>query len=108
MARRGSAAPLRTSCMTARRIVSRMADNPRRRLPRALALPVLLLALESSASADPLPPEPLDAAGIRLALEKLQVVGGALFIAAHPDDENTAFLTWLSKGRKVRAGYLSV
>ena len=29
-------------------------------------------------------------------------------IAAHPDDENTALLAWLSRGRKVRTGYLSL
>lgn len=29
-------------------------------------------------------------------------------IAAHPDDENTALLTYLARGRKVRTGYLSL
>ena len=29
-------------------------------------------------------------------------------IAAHPDDENTALLAWLARGRKVRTGYLSL
>lgn len=29
-------------------------------------------------------------------------------IAAHPDDENTALLAYLSRGRKVRTGYLSL
>ncbi len=50
----------------------------------------------------------MDAAGIRLALEKLNVVGSALYLGAHPDDENTAFLAWLSNGRKVRTAYLSL
>jgi LmbE family N-acetylglucosaminyl deacetylase len=49
-----------------------------------------------------------DAAERRIALEKLSVVGSALYVGAHPDDENTAVLAWLAKGRKVRAGYLSL
>src|SRR6185436_382404 len=60
------------------------------------------------ASADPRPRPPLDAARIRLALDRLDVVGSALMIAAHPDDENTALLAWLANGRKVRTAYLSM
>jgi LmbE family N-acetylglucosaminyl deacetylase len=49
-----------------------------------------------------------DAAELQLALRKLTVVGGALYVAAHPDDENTAMLAWLANERLLRAGYLSV
>lgn len=48
------------------------------------------------------------AAETKLALEKLTVVGSALYVAAHPDDENTAMLAWLSNDRLVRTGYLSL
>jgi len=72
------------------------------------AFAVLACLIPSSLQADPRPPEPLDAAGIRLALEKLNVVGTALYVGAHPDDENTACVAWLSKGRLVRAAYLSM
>ena len=48
------------------------------------------------------------AAEARLALDRLEVVGSALMIAAHPDDENTALLAYLARGRKVRTGYLSL
>lgn len=34
---------------------------------------------------------------IYLALRKLNVLGSVLYVAAHPDDENTRLLTWLSK-----------
>ncbi len=44
----------------------------------------------------------------RQALDRLNVVGSVLMIAAHPDDENTALLAYLSRGRKVRTGYLSL
>jgi LmbE family N-acetylglucosaminyl deacetylase len=49
-----------------------------------------------------------DAAGRRIAIEKLAVVGSALYIGAHPDDENGAMLAYLAQGRMVRAAYLSI
>ncbi|NOT32790.1 MAG: hypothetical protein HOP12_01335 [Candidatus Eisenbacteria bacterium] len=74
-----------------------------------LALLLVLMSFAARAAhADPNPAVPLDAARLRLTLEKLQVMGSALFVAAHPDDENTAFLAWLANGRKVRTGYLSI
>ncbi len=41
-------------------------------------------------------------------LKKLQVVGSALYVAAHPDDENTRLLATLANETKVRAAYLSL
>ncbi len=41
-------------------------------------------------------------------MQKLQVVGSVLYIAAHPDDENTRLITWLGNGMKLRTGYLSL
>jgi len=49
-----------------------------------------------------------DAAHILHDMEKLSVVGSVLYIAAHPDDENTKLIAWLSNGKKVRTGYLSL
>src|ERR1041384_2923530 len=59
------------------------------------------------------------AAEIQLELRKLNVLGTALYVAAHPDDENTAMLAWLPNDRRMRTphpslppraggGYLSV
>jgi len=48
------------------------------------------------------------AARIRQALDRLNVVGSVLMIAAHPDDENTALLAYFARGRHVRTGYLSL
>ncbi len=45
---------------------------------------------------------------ITAGLEKLVVKGSALYIAAHPDDENTRLLAYLAKEMKVRTGYLSL
>ncbi|MBX9666185.1 MAG: PIG-L family deacetylase [Candidatus Obscuribacterales bacterium] len=41
-------------------------------------------------------------------LESFQQLGSVLFIAAHPDDENTELLAYLSRGRKYRTAYLSI
>ncbi|WP_025762004.1 PIG-L family deacetylase [Dyadobacter tibetensis] len=41
-------------------------------------------------------------------LKKLNVLGSALYIAAHPDDENTLMLSFLAKDQLVRTGYLSL
>src|SRR5205807_5809302 len=48
------------------------------------------------------------AAEAKLALDRLNVTGSVLMIAAHPDDENTAVLAYFARGRKVRTGYLSL
>ena len=50
----------------------------------------------------------LSSSGIKLELQKLAVTGSVLYIAAHPDDENTRLLAYLSKEKKVRTGYLSL
>jgi LmbE family N-acetylglucosaminyl deacetylase len=50
----------------------------------------------------------LNAAEIRQGLAGLNVTGSVLYIAAHPDDENTRLLTYLSKEKKLRTGYLSL
>src|SRR6202167_6052148 len=44
---------------------------------------------------------------IRYSLAKLNVLGSVLMIGAHPDDENNAVMAYLSRGLKVRTGYLS-
>ena len=49
-----------------------------------------------------------NSADIYLAIQKLKVLGSVLYVAAHPDDENTRLLTYLSKDKLYRTGYLSV
>jgi LmbE family N-acetylglucosaminyl deacetylase len=73
-------------------------------MKRYLALFVLLLVLPMQALAQ----RPLDAAQLQLALKKLTVVGSALYVAAHPDDENTALLSYWSNDRLYRTGYLAL
>ena len=69
---------------------------------------LLLGALALSAPAQAQRIEMPNAAEIQLGLEKLNVVGSVLYIAAHPDDENTAALAYFSKGQKLRTAYLSL
>ncbi len=42
------------------------------------------------------------------AIEKLNFLGSALYIAAHPDDENTRLISYLSNEVKARTAYLSL
>jgi len=44
---------------------------------------------------------------ILLGLKKLNVVGSVMYIAAHPDDENTRLLAYLAGGRQLETSYLS-
>lgn len=50
----------------------------------------------------------LNAGEIKQGLEALNVTGSVLYIAAHPDDENTRLLAYLAKEKKLRTGYLSM
>jgi LmbE family N-acetylglucosaminyl deacetylase len=53
-------------------------------------------------------PEKMSAADIYHSLQKLNFLGNALYIAAHPDDENTRLISYLSNEVKARTGYLSI
>jgi LmbE family N-acetylglucosaminyl deacetylase len=53
------------------------------------------------------PPRP-DAAAIKLALRKLEVLASAMYVAAHPDDENTRLIAWLANGRLADTAYLAM
>jgi LmbE family N-acetylglucosaminyl deacetylase len=55
-----------------------------------------------------LSPEQMNAGEIQLALQKLNVLGRVLYIAAHPDDENTNLMALWANGSLYDAAYLSV
>ncbi|MCC5931972.1 MAG: PIG-L family deacetylase [Cyclobacteriaceae bacterium] len=44
---------------------------------------------------------------IRLMLHKLDVLGNVLYLAAHPDDENTRMITYMANVKKVNTAYFS-
>src|SRR6185436_4964277 len=53
-------------------------------------------------------PQTWTSADIYLAIKKLNVLGSVLYMAAHPDDENTRLIAFLSKDKLYRTGYLSM
>ena len=71
-------------------------------------LPVCLLLLLGAGQGFAQTPESLNSSEILLQMKKLNVLGSVLYIAAHPDDENTRLLAWLSKEKLYRTGYLSL
>lgn len=50
----------------------------------------------------------MNAGELHLAIKKLNTLGTALYLAAHPDDENTAVIAYLANDRLLRAAYLSI
>lgn len=68
-----------------------------------IALAVFQLTLANAQA-----PQNWTSADMYLALRKLNVLGSVLYIAAHPDDENTRLIAYLSKDRMFRTGYLSL
>lgn len=53
-------------------------------------------------------PEAKTASEILWSIQKLDTLGKALYLAAHPDDENTSLISYLSLGRKYETAYLSL
>ena len=49
-----------------------------------------------------------NSAAIYNQIEKLNFLGSVLYIAAHPDDENTRLISYLSNEKMARTGYLSL
>jgi LmbE family N-acetylglucosaminyl deacetylase len=53
-------------------------------------------------------PAPQSAAAIVQELQGFRELGSVLYVAAHPDDENSRVITWLTRGRGYRMAYLSL
>ncbi len=69
-------------------------------------LGALMLAIGASLHAQQLQP---DMSSVLYGkLHRLQSLTSVLYVAAHPDDENTRLLSWLARGKHVRTGYLSL
>jgi len=71
-----------------------------------------MFAVRCVANASDAPPllshEQSNAGEIQLALQKLNVLGRVLYIAAHPDDENTNLMALWSNGSLYETAYLSI
>ncbi|MCU0423259.1 MAG: PIG-L family deacetylase [Bacteroidia bacterium] len=66
------------------------------------------LSLLSFSSAFAQAPRSYSSSEILLQLKKLNTVGSVLYIAAHPDDENTRLIAYLANEKCLRTGYLSL
>lgn len=53
-------------------------------------------------------PNKPNAAEIHQAIKKLNFLGSVLYVAAHPDDENTRLISYMSNQVKARTAYLSL
>ncbi len=53
-------------------------------------------------------PQSWTSAEMYQAIKKLNVLGSVLYVAAHPDDENTRLIAYLSKDKLYQTGYLSM
>ncbi len=53
-------------------------------------------------------PQKPNAVEIYHQIEKLNFLGSVLYVAAHPDDENTRLISYLSNEKNARTGYLSL
>ncbi|HKJ06885.1 MAG TPA: PIG-L family deacetylase, partial [Flavobacteriaceae bacterium] len=53
-------------------------------------------------------PKKYNSAEIYEAIQKLNFLGSVLYVAAHPDDENTRLISYLANDVKARTAYLSI
>ncbi|PTM00838.1 MAG: LmbE family protein, partial [Bacteroidetes bacterium] len=68
----------------------------------------LLLFIGAIISLQAQQPKKLNSSEIYEAVQKLNVLGSVLYIAAHPDDENTRLISYMSNHVKARTAYLSL
>lgn len=87
-------------------------SRPQRSLgePLRLKCVVFLVSLALTAAVAPasLNAQDRGAAALGAAIRGLGVSGRVLIIGAHPDDEDTQVITWLSRGRSIETAYLSL
>src|SRR5260370_40113153 len=74
-------------------------------VPFWVALGVAILAGSSDTGHAAEPPA---GAAILQQLRRFATMGSVLYIAAHPDDENTQVITYLARGPGYRTAYLSL
>jgi len=68
----------------------------------------LLFAFLITFKAQAQQPEKLNSAEIHESIQKLNFLGSVLYVAAHPDDENTRLISYMANHIKARTAYLSL
>ncbi len=70
--------------------------------------PILVLILLLNSPVKSQAPATYSSSEVLHHIQKLKVLGSALYMAAHPDDENTRLIAWLSNDQLLKTGYLSI
>ena len=73
--------------------------------PSSIKLLIFYCFAQISFGQQPVKP---NSAAIYNQIEKVNFLGSVLYIAAHPDDENTRLISYLSNEKMARTGYLSL
>ena len=69
---------------------------------------IMVLSISSNTNVWGQRPQRMTSSEIHNALQKLNVLGSALYVAAHPDDENTRMIAYLANEQKMNVAYLSL
>ena len=80
--------------------------KPLQKIVRQIVLLILVGLYQYAAFAQT--PKTYTSSEIMQQVKKLNVLGAVLYIAAHPDDENTRLLAYLANEKLYRTGYLSL
>lgn len=67
----------------------------------------ILLSLSFITSFGQYQPKDYSASEILQRLDKINTLGSAMYVAAHPDDENTRLIAYLSNGMHLRTAYMA-
>ena len=85
-----------------------IADRSPRSTPKRAFGAVVCAVLFASTAAAAEPAAGPAPAAIKQELRSFGVFGSVLYVAAHPDDENTQLIAYLARGRDYRTAYLSL
>ncbi|MEY3348130.1 MAG: hypothetical protein RLY46_169, partial [Bacteroidota bacterium] len=69
---------------------------------------ILFLFANLFQSAHAQKPQQWSSGEILHAMKKLNVLGSVLYMAAHPDDENTRLIAYMARARQYRTGYMAM
>ena len=69
---------------------------------------VLIVTIQFASNIYAQTPRRYNSSEIYKKIQKLNVLGNALYMAAHPDDENTRLITYLSNAELINTAYLSL
>ena len=86
-------------------MLSTKTDSMKRPYFALLWLMLFVLSLQGVTAQAPAKPS---SAELLQDLKKLNVLGSVLYVAAHPDDENTRLIAYLSNEKLYNTGYLSI